>query len=413
MKYGLLAETERSPGHRTKPEALLAWVGLALPAIAACTDATSATDLHPEGPPMIEQVRLVEVYSTSEAQGLERTVFGFGTHPLASASEQHAVTSAKAASNKLRIIMDELLRGNDLEEIECRYVVDDDAFDHVPLGATPDDIARCAVAQDMLASLCPGSNRRSVCLCKNDAGCPSGTKVDGSPNITPKGESVGVLDRDQDGAADNTRFIAGAVGIACGANAVPINVPIDLERSYWTPSGNQHVPAQGGFDALGPAIVLVPAGALPTSLACGLVFSPDIVDKDGNRVCAPPDGNIAAGCTPGDTTAFTFTVEPLTLSLAMAVMDPGQSRLMDIRIRANVPLDPASLANITVTEGTTSYTQFTATLSLPNEIAIHWTAIGGLTAMTRYTITVPTTVTDVYHQPQPQPFQVAFTTGAT
>ena len=358
---------------------------------------------------MIEQVRLREVYSMGGLQGLDRTVFGFGTHPMASPDEQHAVTSAKADGNKLRIIMDELLRGNDLEEIACRYVVDDDAFARVPLGATPDDIERCAAAQDALASQCPGSNRRSVCLCKNDAGCPSGTRSDGSSYLTPKGESVGVLDQDQDGAVDRSRFIAGAVGITCGA----IDIPIDLDRSYWTPSGNQQKPPLDGFDALGPAVVVVPNGALPTNRACGVTFSADVVDKDGKQVCAPPGGNLAKPCAPGDTTAFTFTVEPLGFSLAQEVVDPGQSRTADVRIKANVLLDPASITNVAVTEGmTTSYTSFTVTPSLANEITIRWNA-PGLAAATRYQITVPTTVTDAYHQPAVQPFVIAFTTSAT
>jgi len=387
------------------------WAVLALLAIAACTDATSATDLHPEGPPMIEQVRLVEIYSSGSAKGLERVVFGFGTHPMASADEEHAVTTAKAATNKLRIIMDELLRGNDLEEIQCRYRVDDDDFARVPLGATPDDIARCSAAQDVLSSLCPGSNRLSVCICQNDAGCPSGTKLDGSPNVTPRGESVGVLDRDQDGAVDNTRFIKGAVRIVCGA----IDVPLDLEMSYWTPSGDQQEPAEGGFDALGPAVVVVPGGALPTSMECGVAFSPDVVDKDGNRVCAPPDGDITKDCAPGDTSAFKFTVEPLNFSLGQAILDPGQPRTADVKIKANVPLDPGSLANITVTEApATNYAQFIAMLDPmnPSLIIIHWTAPGGLAATTRYTITLPITVTDAYHQPVPQASAIAFTTAA-
>lgn len=368
---------------------------------------------------MIEQVRLVEIYSNGTAKGLERVVFGFGTHPLASPDEEHTVTTAKAASNKLRIIMDELLRGNDLEEIQCRYPVDDDDFARVPLGATPDDIARCSAAQDVLPSLCPGSNPLSVCICKNDVGCPSGTKIDGSPDITPKGESVGVLDRDQDGAADNTRFIAGAVKIVCGSLDAPLDapldVPLDLEMSYWTPSGDQQEPAQGGFDALGPAVVVVPGGALPTSMECGVAFSPGVVDKDGNRVCAPPGGDITKDCVPGDTSAFKFTVEPLTFSLGQSIADPGQLRTLDVKIKANVPLDPGSLANITVTEApATNYTQFTAMLDPLNgsQIIIHWTAPGGLAATTHYTITLPTTVTDAFHQPVPQPFEIAFTTGA-
>jgi hypothetical protein len=356
---------------------------------------------------MIEQVRLVEIYSLAGVNGLERTVFGFGTHPMATSDDAHPVTSAKAAGNKLRIIMDELLRGNDLEEIECRFPVDDDDFARVPLGATPDDIFRCSAAQDALPSLCPGSNRLSVCLCAKDDGCPTGFKRDGTPSVTPKGESVGVLDRDQDGAADTTRFIPGAVGIACGA----IDVPINLGLSHWTPSGNQQAPAPGGFDALGPAVVLVPAGALPTNAECGLTFSSDVVDKDGNQVCAPPDGDIDRSCTPGDVSAFKFTVEPLRFANGSVITDPGQSRTADLKIAALVPLDPASLANITVTEGVaTSYTSFTAALSDPNEITIQWTP-PGLAASTHYTITVPTTVTDAYHQPALQPFTVAFTTG--
>src|SRR4051812_31834868 len=101
----------------------LQWIALrirwALPAslaLAACTDtATSATDLHPEGPPMIEQVRLKEVYTANDIPGLQRTVFAFGSHADALPSEQHPVTAAAATGNQLRIIMDELLRGNYLE----------------------------------------------------------------------------------------------------------------------------------------------------------------------------------------------------------------------------------------------------------------------------------------------------------
>ena len=363
---------------------------------------------------MVEQVRLKEVYSVGSISGLTRVVFAFGTHPDATPADEHPVASASATGNKLRIIMDELLCGNNLEEIACRAeVADGDAFARVPLGATPDDIARCAVAEDVLPARCPGSNPLSVCICAKDGGCLSPDRS----HTTPKGESVGVLDMDLEGAADNTRFIAGAVGIRCGPIGAPIDVPIDLDMSYWTPSGNQQKPAQGGFDALGPAVVLVPMGALPTGMDCGVVFSSEVVDKDGNRVCAPPGGDLDAGCTPGDTSAVHFTVEPMAFTLASAVMTQGQPRTADVAIQANVPIAPASLVNLTVTEGAaTSYTQFTATLGTgieANVITIHWTAAGGLAPSTPYTITIPTTVTDTYHQPAMQAFQIAFTTGAT
>jgi len=355
---------------------------------------------------MIEQVRLVELYSAGGADNLPRTVFAFGTHPMATDDEQHAVTSARAEGNKLRIIMDELLRGNNLEEIACRAKVDDDVFDRVPLGATPDDVARCSVAQDVLPARCPGSNPLSLCLCKLDGGCPSGTKPDGTPNIVAMGESVGVKDLDQDGAADDRQFIRGAVGITCNG----IDVPIDLISSYWTPSGDQQRPAQGGFDALGPAIVLVPP-ALPTNLPCSLTFSPEVVDKEGNAVCAPQDGDLANGCSPGDTSAFTFSVEPLRFTAAVDLRG-AVSRINSVKIKANAPLDPTSIATITVTEADVAYTKFVATLSMPDEITIQWTE-GGLAATTAYKITLPTSVTDAFHQPALQPIEFAFVTGAS
>jgi len=355
---------------------------------------------------MIEQVRFTEVYSVAGVE-VPRIVFGFGTHPLAADDLQHAVTTAQAKTNKFRIIMDELLRGNNLEELGCRAVIDDDDFDRVPLGATPDDVARCSVAQDVLPSRCPASNPLSLCICKRDDGCKVGPHPDGSFDLVAPGDPVGILDEDQDGAADKRQFIRGAVGITCNG----IDVPIDLVASYWTPSGDQQPPARGSFDALGPAIVLVPGSPMPTNLTCGLTFSPEVVDKEGNQVCAPDNGDLASGCSPGDTSAFRFTVEPLAFK-AQRVTD-GQARTMDILIDANAPLDTASVATITVTEGQdTSYAAFTATRTAPQQITIHWTAPGGLAAATRYTITVPTTVVDSYQQPAPQAFQIAFTTSA-
>jgi hypothetical protein len=385
---------------------------LAMAAAPGCTSEPSATDLHPEGPPMIQQIRLVEVFTVAGiTTRLTRTVFGFGSYPDATADQAHPVTTAQATPNKLRIIMDELLRGNDLEQIACRAPIDadDGVFDRVPLGATPDDIARCSAAQDVLPLRCPGSNKLSLCLCRIEAGCPLSRNSDGSPDVViALGDPVGVKDADQDGAADEHRFIPGAVGISCNG----IDVPLNLVQSYWTPSGDQQLPAQGGFEALGPAVVLVPDVALPTSLTCSVKFSPEVVDKDGNQVCAPPDGDRAAGCTPGDTTAFAFTVEPLTL-IPIDLLT-GLKRAIKFRIRANAPLDAASVASVTVTEAPgTAYPEIKATLTMPNEITVESTAADGFAASTAYTITVPMTVTDTFHQPAPQPVLITFTTGPT
>jgi hypothetical protein len=167
----------------------------------------------------------------------------------------------------------------------------------------------------------------------------------------------------------------------------------------------------GGFDALGPAIVLQTQGALPTSAECGVVFSSEVVDKDGNPVCAPMDGDIANGCEPGDATAIRFATE----ELAFVKITTSISRTSKIVLKANVPLDAASLANITVTEGTdTIYTAFTATLvaGSATDIAIQSTADGGFAANTAYKVTVPTTVTDAYHKAAPAAFETSYTTGA-
>ncbi len=368
---------------------------------------------------MVRQVRMREMYLDSSGSLNERgtPVFAFGTHPQVTSEDQaHPVTSAKAFGNplqSLRVIMDELLVGNNLEEIACRDVVDDDAFDTIPLGTTPDDIARCAVAKDVLPETCPASNTHSVCICKLDTGC-------GVAGEIMKGAPVGVLDANQDGAADDLRLIQGRVGIRCGT----IDVPIAIDKSYWNPSGDQNVPALGGFDALGPAIVLFPGtpatatvpntdGVLPTNIECGLSFDAAVVDKQGNQVCAPADGDVSKGCSAGDLTAFKFKVEPLAVRQAgISDGDTGVARTGTVDITLSAPPLASSLTAITVQEGATNYTDFSVALPQPNIARITWTGATGLAANTTYTITIGTGLTDLYSQPAPMPVTITFTTGS-
>ncbi len=356
---------------------------------------------------MIRQVRLREKYMSSNGQLVDRNepVFAFGTHPdVTSDDEAHPVTSASALGNKLRIIVDELLVGNNIEEIACRGQVDSDAYSTVPVGATPDDIARCSVAKDVLPQSCSGSNPKSVCICQLDGGCGEAAK----------GMPVGVLDVNADGAADDTRMIQGAVGLKCGN----VDVQLDLNNSYWNPSGDQNPPAMGGFDALGPAIVLVAAPVdpmidqfLPTNTTCGLSFAPTIVDKQMNQICTPDNGDITKGCTPGDVSKFSFHVEPLRVTQTTVMNNAtGVNRTDPFIISLSAPITMASLAAITVTQGTTAYTNFTATLQGPVQIRLTWT--GGLAPTTQYTVNVGTGVADLYNQPLPTPTAVTFTTGS-
>ena len=417
-------------------------------ALAACTSSESATNLRTSGPPMIEQVRLNESYMDM-GQYAQRRVFAFGTHPQAVIPDEvHHVDSAMAVQSMngtgtgIRIIFGSLLVGNYLEEIQCRQVIDTDAYDRVPLGTTPDDIAKCSVPMDpgVLAESCKGPH--AVCLCHLPGGC--GGIAEGKP--------VGVLDDNQDGAADVHRFIAGAVGIKCSDGASPprtINVPIDLNATYYQPSGFQDPPAiQGGgfnFDEMGPAIELFPAGAdgsgktpaLPTNMTCGLTFDPDVVGKNNEQVCAPPNGRPAGNapqgcddvnidqcnesCKPGDVSAFTFKTEPLQMLPAGGWYDgaTGVDPTTDLQMVSldGVPLDPSQIGTIQVFEGAamTPYTQFTVVLDSTNasnsSIFIHWTSPTGLAKNTMYTVVVPTSFEDAYHVGVPMPQTFHFTTG--
>lgn len=377
--------------------------------VAGCTDYESSTNLNPDGPPMVEQVRMRESYKSAAGVRLERRLFGFGTHPDATETTAHPVTSAVAKGNTFRIIMDELLVGNNLEEIGCRAVVDTDAYSRVPAGSTPDDVARCAAAQDVLSSTCKGEH--AMCMCELDAGCA--VQVPGSPPTVvtvPKGSPVGIDDKNQDGAADDTRFIRDAVGLKCGS----INVPIDLDMSYWNPSGNQQVPAMGGFDALGPAIVLVPVNqVLPTNQDCQLVFASDVVDKQGIQVCAPPNGDILSDCSPGDTTKASFKVEPLAFESDIKSGATGVSRTAAIGFGGVTTLDPTSVTGITITgPGNTAFTAFTTTIANMNQTLIVTPTGTGFAANTAYTLTITSAVKDTFGQSAPAPIVITFTTGA-
>lgn len=377
-------------------------------ALVACTDTASTTDLNPVGPPMLRQVRLNNKTINADGSSSNKTVFAFGSHELAEPDElkSNQVTTAVAVTNKLRLVIDELLIGNNLEEIACRSAVDDDAFAKVPIGATPDDIARCSAADDVLPSVCTGPT--AVCICQAPGGC-----ISASGESIAEGAPVGVLDVNQDGGTDDTQFINGAVGLLCG----DINVPINLEGSYWQPSGDQNRPAVGGFEALGPAVVLSPDGPLPTNLDCQVTFSASVTDKQGIQVCAPPDGDVTQDCMPGNMDAFTFRTEVLSLKVVSFTNGAtGVPRTSPILLQATVPLKdtvttPGAITLVPATGAAPTFTVvFDPTMNQVVQIRPDTTT--PLAPNMEYTLTITPGVTDTYDQPPPAPLVTTFTTGA-
>lgn len=413
----------------------LGWIVVAAASlsVAACTDFESSTDLITEGPPMVLQVRFGEKYMTPDSDTLRsRRVFGFGSHPLAVPGEAHKVNTADALEDNFRVIVDELLVGNNVEEIRCRGPVRTDDtvtpavnfnYSRVPVGATPDDIARCSLPSDALPTSCP-DGEFAICICEIDGGCMRGTQ------LVDEGDPVGILDNDLDGAADQSRLIDGATAIRCFTNSNEsdfITVPLNRDLSYWNPSGTQDRPAQGGFDALGPALVIVPSQALPTNLSCGIAFSDEVVDKEGRGVCVanysrePSDNDdplvnpfdpkaLQPECEPGDFSAFRFTVEPLTFDPSDPLEDDatGISTTAPLIFTTNVPLDVATVvaANITISPAATVEIQ-----AAPSGDAIVVSPTAPLTANTTYTLTITAGVTDTYGQSAPAPFVISFTTA--
>jgi len=376
--------------------------------IGGCDEPATATGLHPEGPPMIQQVFLKELYTDASMTLRVRTILGFGTHEAIEAEREHPTMTAAAREQKIRIVFDELLRGNHLEEIACRTrmiaetglacVVQGD-YSRVPDGTTPDDIADCSQPDDLVGEFCGGPH--AVCL--NSAGV-----------------ACGVKDEDENGSADDTRMIAGQVRLVCGG----VDVPLDLQESYWQPAGNQLVPAGLSAEAsLGPALILSPAnmGRLPTNSDCEIVFAADVTDKSDNRPCTPPGGDISVACaSDGDMSGFSFKTEVMRMTssspennLTGVGRDPGR-----ITMFWNAALDPATitaavtvvpaLPNMAVTLTGDGNNLNITTCTQPTGTCVP----GSFAASTTYTVTIATSLTDTFGKALTAPVTLTFTTGA-
>ena len=343
---------------------LKAVLGGALLAVAmtGCTAPPSATDLYTDGPPMVRQVLMTEEF-TDTAQNPPiissrplQLAFGHHDDPWFAKDDGKVVAAVtKPSGQEIRVVMSHLLVGNYLEEIQCRANVDPNAkpiaaaYSRVPVGDTPDDIARCSGPQDLVFAECTGS--KAVCINNTNQTQFTDAQEGGLP-VMP-GQAAGIHDVDGDGAADSTLFIEGSVRVMCTTKAGrTVEAPLDVAKSYWQPSGNQQVPAHGGVAALGPALVLDTSIGLPTSAQCTLVFDPTVVDDKGLSVCAPPDGDVHQSCPGGnDTSLVSFGTAALRFDAAQPGNTPGVDVRSLITVTFTASMDLTSLQNnVTITE---------------------------------------------------------------
>jgi hypothetical protein len=319
--------------------------------------------LESDGPPRILQVLARERVAITDDEGHEHVELqarlAFGDHPDIDVEHDDRVVSHAVARDgqRIRIVVDELMRGASLEEVACA----DGSWSRVPPGTNIDDIARCAGA-DL---------SRCEAVCIGDSG------------------PVGILDANGDGAIDDTRLIEGAVVLTCDGAAVTL----DAARSYYQPAGSQRLStASVGTDSLGPAIVIVPATGMRPGAKCALGFN-DVVDKQGIALCASADGG---SCAPGDTSAISFGVEAFMLASSEphdgatdVALHGEDSTDATIAIQLNSELVPETVHGaIKVSAGGVDLDDLHATMAEDDEATIHITVPGGFKAGTEYNVKI-------------------------
>jgi hypothetical protein len=363
-------------------------LSLAVVAVTGCTsDEVTQTGLNEEGPPMVRQVFMSERVMLEEDRFTTRVQLAFGDHPdIETETDDRQVTQAIVGQNEIRVVMDELLVGNNLEEIGCA----DGTFSRVPRDANPDDIADCS----------PPNLQNCTAVCQG-------------PPV------VGIIDENEDGASDNRRMIDyGTAELGVQVICDGVNIPMDPVQSFYQPSGNQQITAGPlGIKSLGPAIVLIPISGIRTGATCDITFRDEVVDKDGERVCAPANGDITQACTtPGvpvqfGTQALEITsTDPVADQTGVAVSDNG-SNDKSILVQFNTLIDSASVGAFSLTENGVDKTGDVTVMISDTSTVLTLVVAGGLAADSDYVLTVDTTLTDRFGGPLPQNTTLSFTTG--
>jgi hypothetical protein len=367
-------------------------------ALASCGDDRSRTELNPAGPPMVRQVFMTERVTVMNGDGSTTTrreiQLAFGDHPdISTETDDRRVINALAAGQRIRVVVDELLDGSTLESVVCA----DQTLDDIPSGSTPDDLAACSPTLNVDTSKC-----KAVCTQPDGAGLP-----------------IGILDDNADGAPDRLQFKPDVVSMVCGGTPVAL----DLPRSFWSPSGNQQLPAGDvGVDGLGPAIVLVPE-TIRTGANCTIAFADSVVDKDGLPVCAPSGGDIDQACPGGERAGDTSLIQFGTEVFALSISNPANGAQNVPTTQANMPRPIQLLFNVGVAVGSVGAISLadengevaiSIAVNANDTTSVTVNADGGLQPETSYTLTIasgPNGLTDAFGGELARDVVIAFSTA--
>ena len=394
-------------------------VALMTVALVGCSESTEKGKLRPEGPPDILEVFMQEVIGDPAEGNLEFNIaYGCGdprtidcapeaiTRDWSSADQPRTKlccdrqlyhrnddgfmsAAVIGAGQKIRIVVDELLQGQTVEQFVCG----------------------CADPPEGTDVNCQGGPSASL----DPLNCED------NPN-TEISEASRFSDKNLDGVPDKTDLLPGIVEIYCdGLSQSWFNL---AEEGWYNPSGNQQVPANVTdssatliileWESVGPALVLQTAqNPLPSNSDCHIRMheSTEYPIRDGmtEMVMAARDKDGEVVPEPSD---FMFHTEPMRVTASMPQRNATNvaPTLAQITVQFNTKIAPASITGIVVTDMAGATVAGTATVSMDGT-TFQFDPTADLAPSTRFTVTVNTTVTDTFGAAIPAAFTFSFTTG--
>jgi hypothetical protein len=377
----------------------------AVASASSCVDLTSKSSLNPDGPPVILQVFVRDPADSDDPiAGEYALVYGIHEDALRCSFDQ---TCACPFANPDCIFKDTI----------CDRNPNSDTFDHcvtssgrLPAQRTASAFASIRIVSDELLS---GTTlEQFACACQGTGRCPAGgewaidpenCRACGEDPDSPVEEGGRCLDVNRDGKPDISTLQAGVATISCGDLATFPPYRTALGDGYYYPSGSRFPTSGYGYGGIGPAVVIEPAAALPTSTTCTIMLDGRITDKDG--VAFQPTSE-----------PITFRVEPLHVERT----SPGDQETEVRTDRAAVTITyNAPLAVSTVTPESVQIRKLGSATPLPGtglrvneEVVSIQLPAGTLEPATTYEVTLTTAITDAYGVAAPVGETFTFETGA-